>query len=74
MSKEKFFKTWRVKGLIVLADHDDPDKAKMNPYKFTVRYTSDKVGKSLSITDEETGVMFMIPFDAISKDIKEGEK
>ena len=46
----------------------------MTPQKYTVRYTSDKVGKSLSITDEETGVMFLIPFDAISKDIKEGEK
>ena len=73
MRKEKFFKTWRVKGLIILADHDDPDKASMTPQKDTVRYTSDKVGKSLSITDEETGVMFLIPFDAISKDIKEGE-
>lgn len=73
MSKDKFFKTWSIEGLLVLADHDNPDKASMSPQKYTVRYTSDKVGKSLSITDEETGVMFMIPFDAISKDIKEGE-
>lgn len=71
MSKEKFYKEWRVEGLIVLRDHDNPDNAEMNPQKFAVRYTSDEIGKSLSISDEETGVLFMIPFDIIDADIKE---
>jgi hypothetical protein len=59
-------KTWNVAGIITSFQNGFPQF--MNK-KFVVRYTSDKVGKSLSIADEKSGVMFQIPFDAIYREI-----
>ena len=39
----------------------------MQPHKFAVEYTSDKIGKSLSIGNLDTGDMFQIPFDELYK-------
>ena len=39
----------------------------MEHKKFAVEYTSDKIGKSLSIGNLETGDMFQIPFDYLYK-------
>ena len=36
-------------------------------HKFFVQYTSDEIGKSLSIGNEQTGEMFQIPFDELYK-------
>ena len=38
--------------------------------KLTVRITSDKIGKSLSISDDEN-LMYMIPLEPILKRLKE---
>ena len=43
------------------------------PYKFAVEYTSDKLGKSLSIGNLDTGDMFQIPFDSLYKIITGGK-
>lgn len=37
----------------------------MQEHTFTVDYTADKIGKSLSIGNLETGDMFTIPFDEL---------
>lgn len=37
------------------------------PNKFAVEYTADKIGKTLSIGNLETGDMFSIPFDELYK-------
>lgn len=42
--------------------------------RFCVRYTSDKVGKSLSIADEKSGVMFQVPFDTLYEEIIGGKE
>lgn len=39
----------------------------VKPHKFFVQYTSDEIGKSLSIGNELTGEMFQIPFDELYK-------
>lgn len=56
--RNKNTKTFEVDGLIVSYQKGFPQFAKR---RFAVRYTSDKVGKSLSIADEGNGVMFQIP-------------
>ena len=64
MNRDKKMRaTWKIKGLVAVATQG------MIPKSFTVRYTSDNIGKSLSIADEANGVMFEIPFDAIYKEI-----
>ena len=40
------------------------------PKKLFVQYTSDKICKSLSIGDTETGISYQIPFDGLIKIIK----
>lgn len=62
-------RSWKVKGLIFTTAPQP--KTRMMPKKFVVRYTSDSKGKSLSIADEVSGVMFQIPFEEILNDIKE---
>ena len=62
-------KSWKVDGLIITTAPQP--KTRMIPKKFVVRYTSDMRGKSLSIADEVSGVMFQIPFDQIYKEITE---
>ena len=42
------------------------------PHKFAIEYTDDKIGKSLSIGNLETGDMFQIPFNSLYKLITEG--
>ena len=37
------------------------------PQEFAIEYTADKIGKSLSIGNLETGDMFQIPFDELYK-------
>lgn len=39
----------------------------MEAHTFAVEYTSDKLGKSLSIGNLQTGDMFQIPFDELYK-------
>jgi len=51
-----------------------PDKEGIEVRDFTVRYTADQIGKSLSIADEKRGLMFHIPIDELLKIITEGEK
>ena len=73
MSK-KIYKRWRVDGLLVAMNEGTPTSPTiMRNKKFEVQYTSDKEGKSLSIADEGNGIMFVIPVDAIEKDIREGK-
>ena len=71
MSK-KIYKRWEVDGLLFTQNEGTPTSPSiMRNKKFFVQYTSDKTGKSLSIADEANGIMFMIPVDAIEKDIRE---
>lgn len=35
--------------------------------RFSIDYTSDRIGKTLSIGDLETGIQYTIPFDSLSK-------
>ena len=59
---------WFVNGIVTSFQKGMP---RMMRKKFCVRYTSDKIGKSLSIADETSGVMFQIPFDELYKQIIE---
>jgi len=63
-------KIWEVDGVIWATDR------KGDTYQvFTnlvVRYTSDTVGKSLSISDDVHGLMLQVPFDAIEKELTGG--
>lgn len=63
-------KTWEVDGVIWATDR----KGDTYPIfkKLVVRYMSDTVGKSLSISDEDHGLMMQVPFNAIEKQIKGG--
>lgn len=61
-------RTWFVNGIVTSFQKGMP---RMMKKKFCVRYTSDKIGKSLSIADEASGVMFQIPFDELYKQILE---
>ena len=61
---------WFVNGIVTSFQKGMP---RMMKKKFCVRYTSDKIGKSLSIADEKSGVMFQIPFDELYKQIVGGE-
>ena len=64
-------KTWQTEGILTSFQKGFPQFQKR---RLTVRYTSDKAGKSLSISDDNNGVMFQIPFDGILQEImKEGE-
>ena len=57
-------KVFEVDGLIIV-------EAGFLPKKLVVRYSSDQIGKSLSIADDKEGVMFQVPFDEIYEKIKE---
>lgn len=65
-------KTFEVDGVIWATD------PKGNTYpifkKLVVRYMSDAVGKSLSISDEDHGLMMQVPFNAILKELTGGRK
>ena len=61
-------KMWFVDGIVTSFQKGLP---RMMKKRFCVRYTSDKIGKSLSITDEQSGVMFQIPFDKLYTEIIE---
>lgn len=65
-------KTWEVDGVIWATDR------KGNTYpvftNLVVRYTSDTVGKSLSISDDVHGLMLQVPFDAIEEELTGGRK
>lgn len=45
----------------------------MQEHTFAVEYTADKIGKSLSIGNLETGDMFQIPFDELYKIINKSK-
>lgn len=64
MSKKT--KKWEVNGFSIV---DVERGFKFNPLLLTVRYTSDENGKSLSISDDDGGFMFQIPFSEILEDI-----
>ena len=49
------------------------DKRGIYPYKMTVRFTSDKIGESISI-EAGGAVMFQVPFKPVEKLIKETRK
>lgn len=65
-------KTWEVDGVIWATG----PQGEVCPIFTTlvVRYKSDIVGKSLSISDDVNGLMLQVPFDAIEKEITGGEK
>ena len=67
--RNKNTKTWETEGILTSYQKGFPQFQKR---RLTVRYTSDKVGKSLSIADEDNGVMFQVPFDAIYHEITKG--
>ena len=58
--------TWNVNGIVSTAS---PNGYSMTPKKLCVRYTSDSIGKSLSIADEQLGIMLQVPFDFIEREI-----
>ena len=64
-------KTFIITGL---AYDITPGKEGIEVRDFTVRYTADKIGKSLSIADEKRGLMFHIPMNELIKIITEGKK
>lgn len=37
----------------------------------TVRFTSDALGETISLTDEDSGLMMSVPFEKVDKLIKE---
>lgn len=45
----------------------DTNAMKSEIKRFSIDYTSDRIGKTLSIGDLETGIQYTIPFDALSK-------
>ena len=47
--------------------HNDVNKGLMKPKRLTVWYTSDNLGKTLSIGDLEDGTQLTVPFDQILK-------
>ena len=51
-----------IKGILHNVNH-----GVMEAHTFAVEYISDKIGKSLSIGNLETGDMFQIPFDELYK-------
>lgn len=59
--------TWKVDGLVFLMPPQE--KPGLGHKKFVVRYSDDEMGKTLSISDEKSGVMFSIPFEEILKDM-----
>ena len=62
-------KMWEVTGMVT--DTRDNVGFTIKPKPLVVRYTSDMLGKSLSIADEDLGIMLQIPLDQIYKDITE---
>lgn len=64
-------KEWTKQGNIFI---DIEGKTQLIQKELVVRYLSDDRGKSLSITDENTGVMFQVPFSDILKEISGEEK
>ncbi len=70
MNRDKKMKaTWNIEGIVFTTSPQPKTAQGMHQKKFVVRYTSDQIGKSLSIADEKSGVMFQIPFDALYKEI-----
>ena len=72
-------KTWDVNGIIWATDRNGNNvpvftTLDMCPIfaPLVVRYTSDAVGKSLSISDDVHGLMLEVPFDAIEKELTGG--
>ena len=59
---------WDVEGLLTIRDTKTGNFMTF-PKTFCVRYTSDDIGKSLSIADEDGGVMFQVAFDEIFEEI-----
>ena len=49
---------------------DDPNY-RLNPKQITVRGTSDYKGKSLSLADEEKGIMIMIPLEPVMYELRQ---
>lgn len=65
------YKEWEVEGLKCKYERNRPNFKRR---KLTVRYTSDEIGKSLSIADEYSNVMLSVPVDRIIKEIMEAEQ
>ena len=62
-------KIWKVQGIVFT---DKPQKyIGMRRKRFVVRYMQDNEGTSLSIADEASGVMYLVPFADIQKEISE---
>ena len=55
-----------VNGLIGAGENCELVKAKL-----TVRGTADSIGKTLTIADDKSGIIFMIPLEAIQGELKE---
>lgn len=63
--------SWDLTGMVT--DARDPKGYTIQPKTLVVRYKSDKIGKSLSIADEDLGILLQIPFDQIYKEITEAK-
>lgn len=66
--------TWNIKGVLHTTAPQPKTAQGMREKQFLVIYTADSIGKSLSIADEKSGVMFQIPFDGIYAEIMKDAK
>ena len=64
--------TWDIEGIVFTMAPQTHERVIRK--KLAVRYQSDNLGKSLSIADEESGLMLEIPFDGILKEIEKYER
>ena len=65
-NQNKKYKEWHVNGIVCIVG----EMPHFIPKQLVVRFTSDRIGRSLSIADEKEGIMFDIPMDAIIEDLK----
>lgn len=63
----KFYKEWPVQGLRIKVSGSGHSMVKRELW---VRYAKDAAGESLSIADENEGLMFEIPFDGMLERLK----
>lgn len=52
----------------------DVRKRKFTKKMLYVGVSNDELGKSISISDNSTGIMYQIPFEPIEKFLKEGNE
>lgn len=63
--------TGEIMGIVSRIDEKTPS---FEPKKILVHYTSDSIGKTLSLGSEEDKIQISVPYEGIEKIIKKGEK